>query len=725
MKKLFNIVLILFAFGQTMQAQVSADAFANPEKQYRPIPLWFWNNTTVCEADLLNQFRQMVEKDGYGGCAILPFGKNFRPEYLSDEYFTLYGSIIKEAKKLDAHMSLYDEYGFPSGSMGAINADGIPRFMDKYPDATIKRLDKTEYNVSSGTRFRQAVPSGKLMAAVAMDTVSGQRLSLTPYIQSAELDWQVPKGSWKVLFFVCAKDGDPNADYLDPEAVKLFVKETHQAYYDRFADDFGDAIIETFFDEPTMYRAEGRMWTDKFNEKFRVRYGHSPELLYPALWYDIGEETQSARNRLFGLRATLYAEGFMKTIQEWASAHGIYSTGHQDQEEIQNPVSVAGDLMLCGKYMDIPGIDKIGGNRPAELFYKVISSSAYNWDKRQVMSETFGAMGNLTVSELYHIAMEQYTKGINTLIPHAVWYNDKDVTFLPELSWRNELYRDSLPPFNQFLTRLNYILQQEGRHVADIAIVYPIESLQGEHVLDGLLGFYEGGVRIPNTDYVNISALLTDTLGRDFTYLHPEVLTTKCEVKDGMLHLDNKVNKEAFRVIIVPGMKTISLSNLQKIEAFCRAGGSVLFTTRLPEKSVEPGKDREVKKLVDRMLSGKRRRASSGNVFFIEKPNVETIREKLATCCKVADVDFPTGQELNYIHKVNGDQSIYYFANLKNRTYEAEVVLRGKMTPVLLDPHTGKQSDVEYKHQLSHGAETTSVILPVKRHSSVFIVDRK
>ena len=90
MKKLFNIVLILFAFGQTMQAQVSADAFANPEKQYRPIPLWFWNNTTVCEADLLNQFRQMVEKDGYGGCAILPFGKNFRPEYLSDEYFTLY-----------------------------------------------------------------------------------------------------------------------------------------------------------------------------------------------------------------------------------------------------------------------------------------------------------------------------------------------------------------------------------------------------------------------------------------------------------------------------------------------------------------------------------------------------------------------------------------------------------------------------------------------------------
>ena len=153
------------------------------------------------------------------------------------------------------------------------------------------------------------------------------------------------------------KDGDPNVDYLDPEAVRLFVKETHQAYYDRFSPYFGNTIIETFFDEPTLYRAKGRIWTDAFNEKFISRYGESPELLYPALWYDIGEETQSARNRLFGLRAHLYSEGFMKIIGEWASAHGIYSTGHQDQEEIANPVGTCGDLMLCGKYMGIPGID--------------------------------------------------------------------------------------------------------------------------------------------------------------------------------------------------------------------------------------------------------------------------------------------------------------------------------------------------------------------------------
>lgn len=721
MKNLFKTVALLLSLSTYLPAQIDLNKFADPGIQYRPVPLWFWNNTTVQGDELTGQFRQMVEKDGYGGCAILPFGKDFKPEYLSNAYFTCYGKILEEAEKLDAHLSLYDEYGFPSGSMGAINADGIPRFMNKYPEATVKRLDKIEYAVSADANFRQRVPDGKLMSVVAMDTISGKRLSLKEHIRSGHLTWQVPEGAWKVLFFTCVKDGDPNVDYLDPEAVRLFVQETHQAYYDRFPEAFGKTIIQTFFDEPTMYRAEGRMWTNHFNEQFHNRYGYSPDLLYPALWYDIGDETQSARNLLFGLRATLYSEGFMKTIQEWAARHQIRSTGHQDQEEVKNPVSISGDLMLCGKYMDIPGIDKIGGDRPAELYYKVISSSAYNWDKQQVMSETYGAMGNLTVKELYRIAMEQYAKGINTLIPHAVWYDDKNVTFLPELSWRNELYKDSLPAFNRFLTRLNYILQQEGRHVADIAVIYPIETLQGEHVLDGGLGYYKGGVEIPNTDYVHVSALLTDTLGRDFTYLHPEVLATKCEIKDGLLLLDNRVNKEAFRMVIIPGMKTISFSNLKKIESFLEAGGNVVFTTQLPRKSVEPGKDKEIQTIVNRILS---RRPTSGKAFFIEKPEPASLREVLEACCNCPDVDFSDGQELNYIHKEVEGKQVYYFANLKDIPYNAEVTLKGTIHPVLLNPHTGENAAVSFRHHTSNGVETTRIQLPIQAYSSVFIIDK-
>ena len=708
MRKLCKILTGLL-FVNLATAQIKETDFANPNNVYKPVPLWFWNNTSVQPEELVEQFRQMILHDGYGGCGILPFGKDFKPEYLSEDYLRCYGEIVKEAKKLNAAMSLYDEYGFPSGSMGAINGDDTPRFMNKYSNHTIKRLDKIEYPVKKG-KTKIAIPEGKLMAVVAMDTLTKERLSLRDFIQNNCLEWSVPQGSWKVMFFVCVKDGDPNVDYLDPEAVKLFIKETHQVYYDRFSTAFGSVIKETFFDEPTMYRAKGRMWTPLFNEKYTAYYhGESPELLYPALWYDIGNDTQYARNRLFGFRSKLYAEGFMKTIQNWGTAHNIHATGHQDQEEILNPVSVSGDLMLWNKYIDIPGIDKIGGGRPTEDFYKVISSAAYNWDKQLVMSETYGAMGNLNMHELYHIAMEQYTKGINALIPHAVWYNDQNVTFLPELSWRNPLYQDSLPKLNKFLSRLNYVLRQEGCHVADIAVLYPIETLQGEHYLDGPLGFYEGGVNIPLTDYTHVSALLTDSLGRDFTYLHPEVLLEKCTVENDQLVMNNKINKECFQVIILPSVKTISINILEKILQFQQQGGKVIFTTRLPKKSTEFRQDQKVQTLTKALLS---------QAIFIKDLNSFSLQQALTDCHYSSDVRFLNNQNLNYIHKVTEKQHIYYFANLRATHSHTEIALRGRLHPKLFNPHNGTASDIQFRHE----GNTTYIKLSIPANSSVFIV---
>lgn len=435
-----------------------AGDFASPSMEWRPVPLWFWNNTSVNENQVVEQLEQMITTDGYGGCAILPFGTSFSPAYLSADYFTLYGKAIEVARKHGAVMSIYDEYGFPSGSMGAINGSGVTTFKNNHPDHCIKRLDKTEVSLKNGSNVsRRAVGADNLMSVVAFDKKTHEVINLREFVDDNNtLNWTVPdEGTWTLMIFRCVKDSDPNVDYLSPEAVKLFVEDTHQQYYDRFSDAFGSVIRSTFFDEPTIFRASGRMWTLDYNKKFEETYGFSPETLYPALWYDMGEETASARNMLFGMRARLYSEGFMKTIGDWAAAHGILATGHQDNEEAQNPCSVSGDLMLVGKYISMPGIDKIGGNRPAEHFYKVVSSSANNWDKTYVMSETYGDMGNISIETMYRIATEQYTKGVNYLIPHAVWYNDANVSFLPELSWRNPLYNEALPDFNRFLSRLN------------------------------------------------------------------------------------------------------------------------------------------------------------------------------------------------------------------------------------------------------------------------------
>ncbi len=694
--------------------------FAMPGIKWKPVPLWFWNNTTIQATTLEKQLCQMVEKDNYGGGAILPFGEGFRPEYLSETYFNLYRRALEQAHALGAQMSIYDEYGFPSGSMGAINGSGVTTFKNNHPEATVKRLDKTEYPITSESTFdRDLKLNGKLMALVAWNSKTKELQSLHDYFDTAtgHLTWTPPTTSgWRVLQFESVVDGDPNVDYLSHEAVKLFIQDTHEQYYARFADFFGKTITSTFFDEPTMYRAQGRMWTDDFNEQYMQRYGETPELLYPALWYDIGERTAWARNRLFGLHSTLYSEGFMKTIGDWAAAHGILATGHQDQEEIANPTSVSGDLMLVGKHLSMPGIDKIGGGRPTEDFYKVVSSSANCWDKNFVMSETYGAMGNIPVEQLYQVAIEQYTKGINHLIPHAVWYDDKNVTFPPELSWRNSLYSSELPTFNLFLARLNYLLQRPARHVADVAMLYPIQTMYAGHVLDGPKGYYEGGVEIPKTDYPRISRLLTDQLGIDFTYLHPEVIDDRCSVSINRLLLSNTINTEQFRLIILPGVACISSSNIQKIEQAWEAGVGVIFTSQKPTSCADSeGSDETVRQIVARMLAGDKEHRPA---LFVASPTEKSLRQAINELLSLRDVLFTGSQHpFNYIHKQVEGHDVFFFGNIDNSTAENVITLAAAPASCsLLDPHTGRVTTQELTPE-------GSFTLKLRPNQSVFLVD--
>lgn len=687
--------------GPTTAETISEEEFANPPMKYRPVPLWFWNDTEVDMEGVTYQLRQMIEKDGYGGCAILPFGRNFQPDYLGEEYMKIYSRAVGLADSLDARMSLYDEYGFPSGSMGFSNADGVPRFKIAHPYKTIKRLDKHELPVECGKTVELELTglSGKLMAVAAYDTVAGKSESLRDYVNDGKLRWTVPEvGGWKVMVFECVEDGKPRVDYLDPEAVDLFIRDTHEKYRAVFGDRFSSVVTSTFFDEPTMYYAQGRMWTERFNDEFRTRYGMDPDAFYPALWYEVGEQTAAVRNMMYGLHSALYAEGFTKTVADWAEAHGIVSTGHQDQEEVANTTGVSGDLMLHGKYMTMPGIDKIGGDRPAELFYKVVSSSANNWDKTEVMSETFGAMGEIPVKEMYRIAIEQYTKGITNLIPHAVWYDDSNVSFPPELSWRNPLYNKDLPAFNSFLARLRYLFARPGRHVADIAMLYPVQTQYAGHHFDGELGPVRGSVEIDGTDYPEVSRILTDELGKDFTYIHPEVLDSRCSISGSRLKMANKINREQFAVLILPGVKAISLSNMKQVHKAWRRGVKVIFTTQKPCLSADYGVGNEViAKMVEHMLSGSRGRRSA---VFIADPTPSSLASALAG--NNSDLEFLSeGKPFNYLHKVissaNGETGLYLIGNIDSEARSQEISLRGEYDSVrILDPHTGSCSSVPF-----------------------------
>jgi hypothetical protein len=524
---------------------------------------------------------------------------------------------------------------------------------------------------------------------------------------------------------------------LSPEAVKQFIDLTYKRFYQRLARHFGRTIDSAFYDEPTFWQVQGgRMWTESFNRRFQAKHGYSPVPYYPALWYDIGPETEAARFALFGFRAELFATGFVKTINDWCRAHKIQLTGHVDQEEIVNPAGLCGDLMKAFKHQDIPGIDQIFVYGRASKAYKVVSSAACNYDRPLVMTETYGAMEKLDPKGLYREAMDQYAKGINLMVPHAVWYDPAHVTFPHELSYRHPLWGPLLPAYNKYVGRLNLLLQS-GRHVADIAVLYPIASLQAAYHF-GPGNPYLGGPIPQEADYMDVGELLSLHVRRDFTFLHPEVLDERCDVRGNTLVLGNPGNHETYRVMIVPGSTTIALGTLAKIRQFYDAGGAVIATTRLPSKAAEFGNDRKVQETVRALFgldplappaAARNSNARGGKALFVSKPTEDSLRRAINECLPVGDVGFEnvprlSGGSLSYLHKVRDGKDLYFVANSSDTAVDTHVRLRGKFALEAWDPHTGAITRADLSETIEQGQALTRVRLVLPPVRSLFLVEK-
>lgn len=696
--------------------------FLNPSIEFAPRPLWFWNDKPTKK--LLSEIMaKSKEISNYGGFGILPYD-DCKLEYMSDEYLDYYGHVLEEAKKLNLKMCLYDEWWFPSGSAGGL-------LKKIYPEACAKRLDKIEYEVNGEIDIK--LPKEKIMSVVSMNTTTNEIINLSQFVNSDRLCWQTNETNWKVMIFVCVQDGWDRVNYLDPNSVKKFIEITHEAYYKNFKEYFANVIDSSFYDEPQFYTTCGRIWIDDFNEKFKAKYGFDADTLYPALWYDIGKDTAYARNMLLGFRAELYSLGYPKIIQDWCTEHNIKLTGHVDQEEVINPVGITGDLMKSFKYQDIPGFDQIFHAGRAGKIIKIVSSSAYNWDKPLVMSESFGAFpDDLSILDMYNDVMDQFSKGMNLLVPHAIWLNDDSdkIVFKPELSYRNSKFNAELSEFNKYCSRISYVLQG-GRHVADIAVLYPIHGLTSAYSFDWGGKPHLGGPVKDEFDYQDIGQILFTELRKDFTFIHPEILDERCFVENKTILLNNKNNFERYKIVILTGSDTISLSNARKLKQFYDNGGIIISTGMIPVKSVEQGKDAEIINIMnDIFINGSKRHngyyskdnKTNGQSYHMINKSAIVLNEILDICRVEFDINIDILNHSNncvtYIHKIKDCKDIYYITNQYNQATDLNITISSTKKFEIWNPHDGSISAINSTVK----DRKTKLICSIPANSSIILV---
>jgi hypothetical protein len=565
--------------------------FVDPPTQYRPIPFWFWNHR-LSPDEVERQIREMHEK-GVGGFFVHGrFG--LETEYLSPEWMNLVRRAVEVAKELGMHVWLYDENPFPSGVGGGL----VMRDKRNW----CKYLDLVKCTVSGGEYVKLSIPEGRVVAAWAVDLESKVlKIDLSKLIVDRCLQWVSPSGQWEVMVFVERLGEAPffiygsEPDYFQRSMMNTWMKITHEAYKKFVGEYFGNGIEGIFTDEPKIHCAYHAhddpfttAWFGNLLRVFKESYGYDLAHYLPALFTDFGENPGKVRRDFWRLVSREYQDRFLRRYHEWCRNNHIKLTGHLFLEEglYANTIYQA-DFSKNMAHFDIPGTDHLGlaTETPYQINVippsitrthgqKIVSSSAHIYGKQRVLSETFGCAGwGLSMANMKWIVDWQYTLGVNMLCPHAFYYSIAGVrkTDAPPSQFYQATWWKYYKHFADYVARLSFILSQ-GKHKAQIAMLYPITSFQSEWAV-GTQGMVDTFIAECYDWYCKNLIL------HHFDY---DLVTEEAIQKAGVSTGKMKITGEEYELLILPPITVIELPTLKKIQEFVRAGGKVLATELLP-----------------------------------------------------------------------------------------------------------------------------------------------
>ncbi len=762
--------------------QALREAFADPSSEYRVtgalslLPMRGFGqpqDTTFDKAVEIERIRKEIDSNvanGYGGADVSPS----RHPFFTDDWFDLYRAAAEYSKEVGQHIVMYDDIEYPSGTAG-------DRIKDLYPELRVKLLTKTESEFSGPCRISGlSVPyEGELVGTVAFNPSTYERIDITDRLVGKELSWDVPEGDWKILTFSIVTRGRM-IDLMSDEAVDKYIELMYDKYYKEIGTYFGNVIEENFFDDIGFWYMINP-WNDTVTKTFEDRYGKSALMYMPALWYDMGEDTYAARRAFYNITAERLGDAFAKRLSDWCAKHNLKNMGHVPGAYEPNPTFMHGDPFKFYKYQQIPYIDLLSGYLEGRPGIKLTSSVATLYDRPVTGTEIFGAYSYLDGDMLYRVPMEATVRGINLYVSFAAGRTDYDGTSYRE---KNPFTSNSyIREWNDYMGRTATMLRG-GRNVVDIALIYPVESLQAwshyeEDIIEhekqeaakgGDLMFFGGvspasaggavsnanfagldfstlGKKVefslpserkpgsgqdvyPSNDYNKISDLLTNQLRRDFTFVEAdEFISDKFSIVDGKIKLNTENTWQEYKLVIMPSQFIVQTEMLKKLKSYYEAGGRILFTGEIPFKSVEFGRDGEVKTLVAELLgvSGQttekivKTNAAGGQIVYLPKATVDGLTSAVDSILPDADVrispvsflkyedlgdivfgvDFYDNGgnlpdqyigELSYTHKVNNGKDIYFFINSSNHPLSTTVRVAGRKNLEQWNPHNGEIS---------------------------------
>ncbi len=559
-------------------------ASRNPGSEWRGAPFWALNGELEPE-ELRRQIRGFRAL-GLGGF-FLHARTGLQTPYLSERWFECIGAAIDEAGKLGMQAWLYDEDRFPSGSGGGfVTAD--PRWRAK----GIFLQETMAFEADTAP-----LPEGTL--AVFAAVIDGDRARGVRRLPE-RAPFGVNAGETRLAFYpdtMMCNSWYNNYTYLDtlnPDAVAQFIALTHEAYQQRFADQFGSVVPGIFTDEPRYGfllnlpewendRRYALPWTPGLLEEFQDTFGYDPVVRLPELFFEV-EDTDSVAPRVHYIEmlTRLFLRAYAQPTGSWCDRHGLVFTGHVVAEDsLSYQTRCVGSAMRFYEYMGMPGMDLLTEHHRAYQTAKQVASAARQFGRKRRLTESYGCTGwDFPIAGFKALGDWQFALGINFRCQHLAFYTmegeaKRDYPCTVAL---HSNAPENFRAMEDYFARLSVYLSG-GVEQRSILVVSPIESAWA------LLHRNWCG-EAATLDFDRAFTALSHTLlahQLDFDYGDEDILARHGRVTevDGRPAL--QVGCAEYRAVVLPRMVTLRRSTLELLQRFQAAGGRVTALTPFPQ----------------------------------------------------------------------------------------------------------------------------------------------
>jgi hypothetical protein len=617
--------------------------FAHPGSQYRGAPFWAWNGRLEPE-ELRRQVR-LMQRMGLGGF-FMHSRVGLATPYLGEEWFACVNACIDEAERLGMRAWLYDEDRWPSGAAGGL--------VTRDPRYRMRSLVMEELPSPKGLVWDRST------LAAFRAKVSGSTATHVQRLRRGSRPRKLAEGESILLFRVRVQEpsswynGYTYLDTLSHEAVREFIRVTHEAYRKRCGKYFGKTVPGIFTDEPNTGgmmvghgpNAVAVPWTENLPAEFRRRYGYSPLGHLPEVFLDVeGRAVTPARYHFHDCVTHLFVDAFSRQIGEWCGRHGVQFTGHALYEEtLSHQTNCVGSALRFYEHMQAPGMDILTEHRREYDTAKQVSSVARQFGRRWRLTETYGCTGwDFPFAGHKAIGDWQAAFGINLRCPHLSWYTmegeakrDYPASIFTQTPWW-ELY----PKVEDYFARLNLVLTR-GREVRDLLVIHPVESMW--------LLCRKGWHRDPETEACDRMLVdLRDSFlaaNIDFDYGDEDILARHGRVTKRAGRAQLVVGRATYKAVVVPPLLTVRRTTLSLLERFRAAGGTVVFAGK-PAGYVEAKPSADAERLARRCL----RAPAKGQrlVAAVER-----------TCRRVSIADAEGREIAPALHLLREDRDAFY-----------------------------------------------------------------